>query len=86
MIDLDNLDPLEAEYRDKLLALFQRVQPRVPDKGIRTLLARARKRMADEGLPQALVLEEMYRGALERTERRVRLLERCPLSNPDVNA
>lgn len=76
---MEPLSPLEEEYREKLLVLFARVQPQKPEKGVQALLARVRKRVREEDIPEARALEEMYRGAVERTERRVRLLESCRL-------
>ena len=81
----DDLSPLEREYRDKLHALFARVNPQQPEKGIRALLERARKETS-AGKPETEALAEMYAGAEERTERRIALLSNCSLENRPTQA
>lgn len=76
-----SLTPLEEEYRLRLLDLFSRVNPQKPEKGIRPLILKARQRMETDGLSEAQALEEMYQAALERTERRIRLLSSCQLKD-----
>ena len=57
------------------------VHSQKPEKGIRALLMRARQRVESEGVPHEQALEEIYQGAVVRTERRIELLNRCNLRN-----
>lgn len=82
MQDLNPLSQAEKIYAQKLSDLFQLVTPQKPEKGIRALLLRARQRVATEGVSPEQALAEIYAGAKERTERRVRLLAACPLTPP----
>lgn len=75
---LPDLSPLEVMYREKLLVLFERVDSRQPEKGIWTLICRARQKACQEGISLKDALEAVYRGAVERTERRLQLLSACP--------
>ena len=74
--------PLEQAYREKLLELFKRVDPKKPEKGVRTLIQRARAKAANEGIAPERALEEIYRDAETRTLRRLELLSSCPLQKP----
>lgn len=76
------LTPLERDYWQKLHALFARVNPQKPEKGITALLERARKEVAT-GKPEAQALAEMYAAAEERTERRIALLNTCALKSDE---
>lgn len=75
---MSDLTPLEEAYRQKLLSLFALVDPQKPEKGVRTLLKRARHRADAEGISYEQALADMYAGAEERTHRRVALLKACP--------
>lgn len=74
-----SLSPLEQDYFQRFFDVFQLVQPKKPEVGIRVLIQRAR----DEALIQNISLEEalnrMLVGATERTLRRVALLNQCSL-------
>lgn len=77
----ETLSPLEKKYWEALYALFQRVQPAKPEKGIQALLIRARKLVEEQGLSPEAALERILREATERTNRRVELLNRCALKS-----
>ena len=77
-----SLGPLEKAYWHKLDAVFQQVQPQKPAKGIEALLKRARTAAAQANVTLEQALEEVLQGAVERTERRVRLLNQCSLNPP----
>ena len=71
--------PEEQAFCERLFLLFARVSPQKPEKGVRTLLKRARLLAATEGIPLSQALDTIYQGAEERTERRVALLSTCKL-------
>jgi hypothetical protein len=72
-----SLSPLESSYWQKLDALFKRVSARQPEKGIATLILRARAMAESESIPLAEALEAVLTGAVTRTERRIALLGHC---------
>jgi hypothetical protein len=76
------LTPLEQTYREKLLAVFARVQPKYPEKGVMPLIRRARELAIQQGLSDEAALETVYQGAVTRTEARIQLLMRCDLKPP----
>ena len=76
-----DLTPLEQVYAEKLCVLFARVDARHPEKGIETLLQRARSLSRQKSLPIGQALDEVYQGAVERTERRLLLLGQCSLKS-----
>jgi hypothetical protein len=69
---------LEQRYCERFLALFARVEAQQPEKGIRTLIARARTLALESGQSLEVALELVYQEALERTERRLALISQCP--------
>lgn len=75
-----SLSPIEKEYWHKLDTVFQQVNPQKPAQGIEALLKRAKAAATQENIPLAQALEEMLKGAMERTERRLRLLGQCNLN------
>lgn len=77
----ETLSPLEKKYWEALYALFQRVQPAKPEKGIQALLIRARKLVDEQNVLPEAALERILREATERTDRRVELLNRCALKS-----
>jgi hypothetical protein len=79
------LTPIEQEFADKLQTLFARVQPQKPEKGIAALLKRARNKAKQTDQPMELILEEIYKAAVERTERRIQLLSQCSLRSSARN-
>lgn len=74
-----SLNPLEKIYWKKFDILFKKVSAQKPEKGIYTLIERARKIAKTEHIPLKLALEKMLEGATERTERRIALLNQCDL-------
>jgi hypothetical protein len=81
--DQDNfyhsLHPLERETWHQLHELFQLVQPRKPEKGIRSLILRARALADTQALPLEIALAQTLASASERTHKRVELLNQCAL-------
>lgn len=75
----DDLNPAERLFIERLAQVFAMVNPQKPEKGMMALLTRARQLAKETGQPLELVLEEVYQGAKERTERRVQLLSQCSL-------
>lgn len=75
----DSLSEVERDYWHQLAELFQLVTPQKPEKGIETLILRARKASAQKQTPLAHELEVVFQGAKERTLRRVELLNACSL-------
>jgi hypothetical protein len=75
-----SLNTLEKEAWHHLAELFQQVSPQKPEKGIRTLILRARDDAEKQGLPLEEALKRMLAGATERTLRRAALLSQCGLS------
>lgn len=69
-----DLTPLEAIYQEKLRILFERVDAQKPEKGISTLLQRAREKMIQTKISHEQALVEIYEAAVERTERRIALI------------
>ena len=55
------------------------VNPQKPEKGLTTIIKRARDEAQGTGENLEHVLERHYQGAKERTERRVTLLNHCEL-------
>lgn len=73
------LTDLEKTYWHKLSEVFAQVQPQQPEKGIEALIQRARKAALEKGTDLAIELEYQFRGASERTRRRLELLGACQL-------
>lgn len=73
------LKPEERLYRDRFFRLFEAVVPRHPEKGVRAMLARARAQAQQYDISLAEALEDQYRQAEIRTQRRVALLSDCKL-------
>jgi hypothetical protein len=70
---------LEAEYREKFLALFALVEAAKPEIGIAVLFARARAAMVENAkLSYADALAQEYAAAEARTYARLALLNQCP--------
>ncbi|HEY8269719.1 MAG TPA: hypothetical protein VIG33_02440 [Pseudobdellovibrionaceae bacterium] len=78
----DSLSSLEKTYWHKLSEVFQLVAAQKPEKGIETLLLRARKAAEQNGTTLAQELETVFQGAQERTLRRMELLGACQLPKP----
>jgi hypothetical protein len=78
------LSELERHFRERLLVLFARVDAQQPEKGVQTLLLRAHAIASETKQPLAQVLEAVYQDALERTERRLALLNQCPTRLHDI--
>ncbi|WP_373531767.1 hypothetical protein [Vampirovibrio sp.] len=74
-----SLTDLESRYWDQFKALFQRVSAQKPEKGIQTLIIRARAMAAAQNIELAVALEETLAAATQRTERRIALLNACPV-------
>ena len=74
---------LEMAFVKRFLALFARVDAQRPHKGIRTLIVRARQKAEQANMPLQAALEEVYEGALMRTERRIQLIQQCTLNKSD---
>jgi lysine/ornithine N-monooxygenase len=74
---------LEAQFVPKFLALFAQVSARQPEKGVKALILRARRQARQTGLPLETVLDQVYQDAVERTERRIQLLQRCELKQKE---
>jgi hypothetical protein len=75
----ESLTALEKEYWQALHDLFQRVNPRRPEKGIQALLLRARQQAQAHKISLELALAQILKDATERTERRLQLLNQCTL-------
>jgi hypothetical protein len=75
----NSLHPLERETWHQLYEVFQLVQPRKPEKGIRCLILRARALADTQALPLETALAQILASASERTYRRIELLNRCSL-------
>jgi len=73
----DTLSPLEQTYWHRLAEVFALVNPQQPEKGLITLIQRAREEAQSSGENLEDVLERHYQGAKERTERRVATLNQC---------
>jgi hypothetical protein len=73
------LKPEERTYRDRFFRLFELVMPRYPEKGVRAMLARANAQVQQYGISLTEALEDQYRQAEIRTQRRVALLAACKL-------
>ncbi len=80
-----SLSPLEQSAWHRLYAVFQCVQPQKPEKGIKTLILRARDMASQQNIALAIALESILAGATERTERRVQLLKQCRLKAAPAN-
>lgn len=77
-----SLSLLEQKYWHRLHELFMLVQPQKPEKGIKTLLLRARALSEGQGIPLADALQAIYTGAEKRTHQRLALLQQCKLKQP----
>jgi hypothetical protein len=71
------LSPLEKTYWHKLDEVFAQVSPQKPEKGLRTIIQRARKEVLKTGEDLELVLEQHFQSVKERTERRIALINEC---------
>lgn len=72
------MTPLEQVYAQKLTDVFALVAAQHPQKGIETLLNRARLASKQNQTPLEVELEAVYQGALARTQARLALLNACP--------
>ncbi len=80
---LTGLSPLssdEVAFCQRLLPLFALVSSQKPEKGMRTLILRARARVDEEQLTLQETLDLEYEGAKARTEARLRLLGNCTIN------
>jgi len=75
----NSLSQIEQEYWHQLADLFQLVNPQKPEKGIQSLILRARKSSGDNQSSLEQELDAVFQGAKERTLRRVALLNTCQL-------
>ena len=75
----NSLSQIEQEYWHQLADLFQLVNPQKPEKGIQSLILRARKSSRDNQSSLEQELGAVFQGAKERTLRRVALLNACQL-------
>ena len=80
----NTLSLLEQTYWHRLSEVFALVDPQQPEKGLITVIQRARNEAQNTGEDLEQVLERHYQGAKERTERRAALLKQCPLTSPSV--
>lgn len=78
--ELEPLNELERRFAEKLQIVFAQVHPQKPEKGIAALLKRARIQASKTHQPLEEILETLYQGAVERTERRIQLLSQCSIS------
>jgi hypothetical protein len=78
-----SLSTLEQSYWQRLQTLFQLVQPQKPEKGIKTLILRAREQAASQNSTLEIALEQIFEGAAQRTQNRVKLLQQCSLPRQD---
>ena len=78
-----SLSPIEQAAWHRLDELFQLVQPQKPEKGIKTLIIRARAQAAAQNIPLETALQQMITGASERTHKRLALLQTCSLQNKE---
>ena len=76
-----DLSALEQTYWHKLADLFQLVEPKKPEKGCKALILKARKSSLEKQSSLEAELELIFRGAEERTLRRVALFGNCQLKN-----
>jgi hypothetical protein len=70
----ESLLPVEKNYWEQWMELFSRVHPQKPEKGIQTLILRARVLSQAQNIPLEEALSITYLGSKERTERRLMLL------------
>lgn len=75
----DPLSELEQKYWDLFLALFMKVEPKHPEKGIKVMLKRARNYSEKHSLSLETALEKFYEEAKVRTEKRLALFNQCSL-------
>ncbi len=73
----DTLSPLEQAYWHRLSEVFALVNPQQPEKGLITIIQRARDEAKNTEEALEHVLERHYQGAKERTKRRVYRLNQC---------
>ena len=83
--ELEPLSNLEKRFAEKLHTVFAQVYPQKPEKGIATLLKRARAEASKTSQPLEEILETLYQGAVERTERRIKLLSQCNISGNETH-
>jgi lysine/ornithine N-monooxygenase len=79
--ELEPLTELEKCFVDKLHKVFAQVHPQKPEKGVAALLKKAREQAAQSNQSLAEILETLYQGAVERTERRIKLLSQCDIQS-----
>ena len=77
-----SLDALEQAYWHRFHELFQLVQPQKPEKGIKTLIVRARAMASTQNISLETALQQTLAGATERTHNRLALLQQCALRKP----
>ncbi len=73
------LSALEADYWQRFLALFLRVDPAKPEKGCVAMIQRARAMAVKENIAIEAILARLYAEAECRTERRLALTTHCTL-------
>lgn len=75
----DELSSIEKTYWHQLSDLFELVSPQKPEKGIKTLILRARSAARHPGSNLETELEKIFQGARNRTLKRVALLSACQI-------
>lgn len=78
-----SLNALEQAYWHHLHEVFQLVQPKKPEKGIKTLILRAREQALSQNTPLEAALQQILEGATQRTHNRLKLLQQCQLPQQD---
>ena len=73
----ETLTPVEQAYWHRFAELFQLVAAQKPEKGIETLIRRARNAATEKGHGLSEELESTFQAAQARTLRRIELLNRC---------
>ena len=75
-----NLTPAEEQFWTQCLDLFALVNASYPERGIRSLMQRAKKQTGPN-LPYNEALEQEYQAAKVRTEARLKLLGQCSIES-----
>lgn len=75
-LDGEELTQAELAFAARLRELFARVDAAQPERGVRALVRRARRIAREERRAPEVVLDELYAGAVRRTERRLELAAR----------
>lgn len=81
-IAYEQLNNVEQQYWDKWMQLFLKVDPKHPEKGIVTMIKRARAYAEKEKISLEQSLSKFYKESEERTERRMYLLSLCSVKQP----